>query len=88
MISSIERTLRSSLKAQRSEGVRTNLDVIFKCVVTGALQRMLVRCNCLLILKKQQTVTVDHCSRGGSKILLRRGAPLRNYHFNDQFYGV
>ena len=49
MISSIERTLWSSLKAQRSEGVRTNLDVIFKCVVTGALQRMLVRCNCLLI---------------------------------------
>ena len=52
MISSIERTLWSYLKAQRSEGILTNLDVIFKCVVTGALLRMLVRCNCLLILKK------------------------------------
>ena len=81
MISSIERTLWSSLKAQRSEGVRTNLDVIFKYVVTGALQRMLVRCNSLLILKKQQTVTVDHCSRGGSKILLRRGCTSKELPF-------
>ena len=85
MISSIERTLWSSLKAQRSEGVRTNLDVIFKYVVTGALQRMLVRCNCLLILKKQQTVTVDHCSRGGSKILLRRGSTSKELPFQRPF---
>lgn len=81
MISSIERTLWSYLKAQRSEGILTNLDVIFKCVVTGALLRMLVRCNCLLILKNQQTVTVDHCSRGGSKILLRRGCTSKELPF-------
>ena len=26
--------------------------------------------------------------RGGSRIFLRRGAPLKTYHFNYYFYGV
>ena len=88
MISSIEQTLWSSLKAQRSEGVRTNLDVIFKCVVTGALQRMLVRCNCLLILKNSKQLQLTIAAGADPRFYLGGGAPLRNYHFNDHFYGV